>query len=235
MEWWDGISGVNQVFFVGAAFFSVFFLWQLVAALIGLGGDDAGDGADGGHADGHVDVDSADGGDGADAHDGFDGHDAHGEFDQDAVSDAHETVSAFKLFSVRSIVSFFTLFCWAGALYLQGGVELTWALLYALLWGLAAMIAISWVFSFLVRFTETGNLRISTAVGTMGTVYLDIPQGGTGEARVAVSGVVQVLKARGVRGTAIKSGTPVAVTRTLGPNTIEVKAAEAAETDKEGA
>jgi len=231
MEWWDGISGVNQIFFVGAAFFSVFFLWQLIAALIGLSGDEGMDGADGGHADGHADVDAADAGD---AHDGFDGHEADGDFDDGAITDAHETVSAFKLLSVRSIVSFFTLFNWAGALYLQGGTELTWALLYAFAWGLAAMFAISWVFSLLVKFSETGNLRISTAVGTNGTVYLDIPKGGLGEARVAVSGVVQVLKARGAKGEGIKSGTPVTVTRLLGPNTIEVKALESGDSDKEG-
>ncbi|RPI61340.1 MAG: hypothetical protein EHM48_05800, partial [Planctomycetaceae bacterium] len=41
-EWWNGLSGLNQWFFFGAFVFSALFLWQLVAALIGLGqGGDA--------------------------------------------------------------------------------------------------------------------------------------------------------------------------------------------------
>jgi len=217
MEWWDGLSGVNQGFFIAAAFFSVFFVWQLLAALMGLGGDEADADMSG---DGDVDV----GGD-ADAH--LDGHDVAHDFKDGAIGDSHETTMAFKLFSVRSLTSFGTLFSWAGAIYLQAGTGLTLSLIYALIWGLVAALAISAVFTLLYKLTETGNVRISTTVGTAGAVYIDIPENGLGEARVTVSGTIAVLRARGVGGKAIKSGTRIVVTRLLGPNTIEVELADA--------
>ncbi|MBM4355223.1 MAG: hypothetical protein FJ109_15805, partial [Deltaproteobacteria bacterium] len=127
MEWWNGLSSLNQGFYAAAAFFSVFFLWQLVSALIGLsGGEDAGVGGD--HDVGGPDAGSPDA-----AHAGGD----------DGSHDPGATVSAFKLLSVRSIIAFFTLFCWAGALYLQEGVAISLTLLYAFLWGLAAAVAVS--------------------------------------------------------------------------------------------
>jgi membrane protein implicated in regulation of membrane protease activity len=220
MEWWNGLSGINQAFFAGAAFFSVFFLWQLVAMLLGMaGGDEAElshdhDGGAGGHAgaDGHA----------AEAQAGEHGaaHDGH--------HDAAHSVFAFKLLSVRSVLAFFTVFSWAGALYLMDGTSLSMALLLALVWGAVAMLAVSGLMSLVLKLTETGTTQIKSCVGTEGTVYIDIPAGGEGEARVFCRGVMSVLRARSADGTPIKSGTPVVVTRMLGANVIQVKPAEPA-------
>ena len=38
-DWWQGLSGLNQAFYAAAAFFSAFFVWQFIAALMGMGGD----------------------------------------------------------------------------------------------------------------------------------------------------------------------------------------------------
>ena len=210
MDWWNSLSPLNQWFYVAAIFFSVFFLWQLVAALMGLGGDaDGADGvADGPDAD--VDLDDV-------------GHDVSHDFEHNAMEDASHTVSAFKLLSVRSLISFATLFSWAGSLYLQGGTSIPLTLIYALLWGFAAMVAVSAVFALLSKMTETGNIRIASAAGTQGTVYLDIPASGEGEVRITISGVVSVPKARSKDGAAIPAGTQIRVVRALGPNTVEVE------------
>jgi len=205
MDWWNSLDDVNKGFYISAAFFSVFFVWQLIAVLLGFGGDEAGDG----------DVADADVADGA--------HDAYHDFDDGAVHDAHDTAVAFKLFSFRSFVAFFTLFSWAGALYLQSGTGLTMSLVYSLIWGLVAMFVISGIFSLLYRLTETGNVRFSTAVGTRGTVYVDVPEGGVGEIRVTISRVVTVAKARSHDGSAIKAGTQITVKRLLGPTVFEIK------------
>lgn len=210
MDWWNSLSPLNQWFYVAAIFFSVFFLWQLVAALMGLGGDtDGADGvADGPGAD--VDLDDV-------------GHDVSHDFEHNAMEDAAHTVSAFKLLSVRSLISFATLFSWAGSLYLQGGTSIPLTLIYALLWGFAAMVAVSAVFALLSKMTETGNIRIASAAGAHGTVYLDIPASGEGEVRIAISGVVSVPKARSKDASPIAAGTPIRVVRALGPNTVEVE------------
>jgi len=204
-EWWDKLSATNQGFYIAAAFFSVFLIWQLIAALVGLaGGDEADADAAGAH-----DADAADA--------------ADHEMDHDGATDAAESMSAFRLLSVRSLLAFCTLFAWAGALYLQNGKNLTWSILLAILWGAAAMVIVSLIFHAMRKMTETGTIRLTSCMGTSGVVMLDIPANGTGEARVTVGGAVQRLKARGVGGKGIASGTPVIVQRLLGPDILEVK------------
>ena len=80
--WWSGLQVLNQWFFIAAAFFSVFFIWQIIMAFVGLGMD-----ADiGMHADTFI--------------------------HHDSPHDASASVDAFKLLSVRSVIAFFTLFTW---------------------------------------------------------------------------------------------------------------------------
>ena len=205
MEWWNNLETIIKGFYISAAFFSVFLVWQLATALIGLAGD---------HGD--ADLDSADGGD-------YD-HDVDHDVDHDlAAQDAHDTTLAFRLLSIRSILAFCTLFSWAGAMYMQNGASLSMALFYALLWGGAAMLIVAAFFHVMRRMTETGNLQVASCVGTQGTVHIDIPKDAMGEARVTVDGVVQVLRARSAGGEAVSAGTVITVTRVMGPNTIEVK------------
>jgi hypothetical protein len=192
--WWGGLQPANQFFYGAAAFFSVLFLWQLVSAILGLGSS-------------HLDVDT----------------NPDPGWDHASPADAHDTVMAFQLVSVRSILAFCTLFTWAAALYLDHSVPLGRALLYALAWGAAAMVLVSWLLHFMRRMTESGTMQIRTAVGASGTVHLDIPAGGLGEIRCLCSGVMTHFRARTADGTALKAGAVVTVSRVLGPNTVEVQ------------
>lgn len=194
--WWNSITALNQGFFCAAAFFSVFFLWQLIAALIGL--DDSGD-------------------------DAADGVDFDGDVDADVDADADGTVVAFRLLSIRAIVTFCTLFTWGSALYLSRGESIVRSLGISTIWGLAGMGSVALLLSLLPKLAHTGTKRIATSLGAHGTVYLDIPEAGLGEVRIAVSDVISFVKARTHSGAAITSGTPVVVTRILGPATVEVE------------
>ncbi|MCK5850969.1 MAG: hypothetical protein KAH23_08640, partial [Kiritimatiellae bacterium] len=109
-EWWELLSSLNRALFSAAAFFSVIFVWQLIAAFIGLGGDEI-------DADVDADTDLD--------HDGTYDHFEHG-----ADADAVESTIAFKLLSIRSIITFFTLFTWGGALYMSQGASVSRALTY---------------------------------------------------------------------------------------------------------
>lgn len=202
MNWWNDLTAVNRAFYCAAAFFSIPFLWQLAAALVGLG--DGGADAD--------DVSDA----ATDAHDGMHAAQAH---------DGADTMVAFRMLSVRSIVTFFTLFSWGGALYLNGGTPLARALGMSTAWGVAGMLAVALLLYALPRLAQTGTRNLETCVGTEGTVYLDIPADGTGEVRATVSGTVCYVKARAQDGKALKSGTPVQIVRRMGVNTVEVKPA----------
>jgi len=229
VEWWTGLSGTAQGFFIFAAFFSALFIWQLIAALMGLGGGaedfeiDAGVDADvGADVDVGPDVD-------VDVHADLDADIApgeHPEFEQGAQLDGTATMVSFKLLSFRSILAFCLLFTWAGGLYLSEGAPLSRALPYAAGWGLGAMVIMALLFYGLAHLAETGTPRIATCVGTEGTVHLNIPVQGTGEARVTVSGVLTHVKARGRGGQEIPAGTPIRVRRALGPRTVEVEPVE---------
>ena len=210
MAWWDNLTVVNQSFFSAAAFFTVFFVWQLIAALIGLddqGADDVADGVDF-EADVDADID-------ADASD----------FDAGADTDSAATVVAFKLVSIRAIITFCTLFTWGCALYLNDGVPMGKAMGISSMWGLAGMACIALLLSLLPKLAHTGTKRIATSLGAKGSVYLDIPAGGQGEVRVAVSDVISFVKARASGGGEIKAGTPVIIKRIIDQTTVEVEVA----------
>ncbi|MCE5279496.1 MAG: hypothetical protein ABFD92_12315 [Planctomycetaceae bacterium] len=195
MDWWNDLGTAAKVFYCMAAFFSVFLIWQIIAALLGMGGDD----------DGQAD---------------HDGDMDHGDDHHDAAA----STAAFKLLSVRSVVTFFTLFAWAGALYLTGSdaVPLWQAMTWGLVWGLIGMVVVATIFYLMRRLTESGNVAISQCVGTNATVYLDIPSGGCGQVRVLLGGRVSFIKAR-ARGTDdMKAGTAVTVLKTIDATTVEV-------------
>jgi hypothetical protein len=191
---WSGLSLLNQALFVAAAFFSVIFVWQVIAAFTGLGGD------------GSIDDASA-------------APDAH-----DVPPEAHETVFLFKLVSIRSLSAFGTLFAWASSLYMSvGNVPTTRALLMGLAWGAAAMVAVTLVMHFLAKLTHSGNINLAKCVGTTGSVYLDIPAGGVGEIRTLCGDALTHIKARAAGGGTLKSGTSVRVTRMAAPDVAEVE------------
>ena len=203
-EWWQELSQVNRGFYCAAAFCSVFFAWQMISALIGLGDSDV---------DFDTDVDA----------DGIGDEDhTYDEFEHGAETDATETVAAFKMLSVRSIIAFFTLFTWGGALYLNNGSEMGHAMTLSTIWGLAGMGSVAGILYVLRKMTHTGTQRIASCVGSRGTLYLDIPENGSGEVRVLVSGVLSNVKAKTSDGSALKAGTPVKVMRLLDDLTVEV-------------
>ncbi|OGV62818.1 MAG: hypothetical protein A2283_02620 [Lentisphaerae bacterium RIFOXYA12_FULL_48_11] len=190
---WEGLQPLNHWFFIAAAFFSVFFVWQIMMAFFGLGVD--------------TDMDT----------------DLETGIHHDSVDDATDSVAAFKLLSVRSIIAFFTLFTWAGALYMSKGVSVTPSMGYAVIWGLGAMFMVSLLVYGMRKMTETGNIDINKCIGNTGNVYLDIPANGNGEIRMLCSGIMTHLKARSNNGTAIKTGASVKVTKISGPNSVEVE------------
>jgi hypothetical protein len=141
--------------------------------------------------------------------------------------DALDTTMAFQLLSLRSILAFFTLFTWGTALYLDRGATPGRAMGIASLWGLGGMVSVAALLYALPKLAHTGTKQLGSCVGSRGTVYLDIPAGGVGQARVMVSGVLSHVDARVEGGAALSAGTPIVVVRQLDHKTVELKAAEA--------
>ena len=211
-EWWSSLTALNQAFYVAAAFFSLVFIWQFFSSLIGLGG---------GEADAHA---------GMDAHAGLD---AHG-VDTVSAAETIESVSAFRMLTIRALMAFCTLFFWAAALYLDADKPVARALLYALGWGLAAWLIVTLLVNWMRGLAETGTQRLESCVGAAGTVYLNIPADGQGEVRVPVSEVISMVRARAAGGVEIKAGTPIRVVRMLSKTTVEVEPVESEGIRKEG-
>jgi hypothetical protein len=227
MEWWAGLNLITQIFFAAAVFFGILFLWQLLASVLGIGGD---------HGFDH-DV----------SHDFS--HDVSHEISHDAAHGSQQSPSlaettgdhtaspahahehpgpTFRLLTVRSVLAFFTLFTWVGFVSLltkshAGPFETFLAIAFALIWGVAGLLVVAIAFYLLLRLTETGTSRIDTCVGSHATVYMDIPESGWGQVRCTVSGAVTCIKARGAGGQAIKAGTPVLVLYSIDATSVEVQ------------
>ena len=206
--WWGGLTALNRGFYVLAIFFSTLFGWQFIASLSGLGGESEAEA--GGEAEAGVDMDQGD------------VQDAGG---HDLVEDA-AGLATFRLLSVRSIMAFGTLFSWAGALYLHEDAAQTWALVRAVLWGLTGMVVVAIFFWVLPRLAEEGTANLDTAIGRSGQVYLNIPEDGTGQIRVLVSGGLQIVRARSRGGRVLLAGTMVRVVRRLDAMTVEIEEIE---------
>jgi len=216
-EWWENLTPLNQGFYTAAVCFGVIMIWQLIAALIGLEGDEVDTDVDV-DADGGVDID----------------HDAtYDDFEHGAETDAVESTVAFKVLSVRSILAFCTLFSLGSAMYMNNGLSTSSSMGWGTVWGLGAMFMVAGLFYLMRRMQHTGTKSLRTCVGTAGTVYLAIPEDGVGEARVTVSGVVSYVKARGRDGTGFKPNTPIRVRRLLGKTMIEVEEDKGEEPKKE--
>ena len=197
---WSDLSLARQVFLVMALFFSLIFVWQMIAALIGLTAD----------VDADVDADGSSAGDGS-----VDDHMGAG------------SVIDFKLISVRSIIAFMLLFSWAAFLFLakegQVGFSYTKIMIYSFLWGVAAMVLVSWLFYQLLKMQESGTAKIHTALNTEGEVYMDIPEKKSGQIRVLVSGRVSFINARTDSGEPLKAGTKIVVSKILDANNVVVR------------
>lgn len=193
-EWWSGLAGITQVFYAMAAFFSVFFLWQIIGAFMGVDGE--GDMEVGG------DVDVAEG------------------FDLDDVA---ESADAFKVLSLRSVITFFTLFSWGSALYTDGGVPTVKAMSISAIWGMVGMLAIAGIFYAMGKLAETGTKDMTASQGKVGTVYLDIPAAGFGEIKVVVNDVPEHIRAKSTAGEALPAGTQVRVVEVVNQTLVGVQ------------
>jgi hypothetical protein len=197
---------MNHVYWAMAAAFSAIFAWQLLAMFFGhSGASDANE------------ISPVDTAGGADA-DAGGGQDAH-----PAADHGLDATASFKLLSIRSISAFGLLFGWSGVLYTKAEISPGPTALYSFLWGMGGMLIVSALFYLMARLSETGTRRLGGCVGERGSVYMDIPAGGTGQVRVSVGGVMSFIGARVPSGEALKAGTPVVVKRCVGTTMVEVE------------
>jgi len=120
----------------------------------------------------------------------------------------------FKVLSMHSLTSFFMMFGLVGlALYRQNRAGMFLSTLGASIAGLVSVWVIGRIFASVVRLQSSGNLATASAIGSTGTVYLSIPEGGTGRVSINFRGRLREFDASAVDAEAIATGTPIRVVR----------------------
>jgi len=148
------------------------------------------------------------------------GFDGDVDFDADADADGFELDTDFTLFSVRSIIAFFTFFGWTGVLVLKSGGG-TWAAVgFASLSGFIAMFIVGYMMYLFSKLTESGTFNAQSTLYNTGEVYLKIPsaKSGYGKIHLKVKGAVKEME-----GDTLPTGASVRVVEVLDDNLLLVE------------
>ena len=178
---------------------------QFVLTLVGLGGD---------HADFSHDVphDFSAG----DAHAGDPaGHDAHGD---------HGSSWLFGVISFRTLVAAATFFGLVGYAAESAGLGMGPQLVLAVAAGIGAMYGVHWIVRTMGRLAEDGTVRVRSALGQEGTVYIPIPaaKAQAGKVQLKLQNRLVEYEAVTSGGQRLATGTKVRVVGIAG-NTLEVE------------
>lgn len=109
------------------------------------------------------------------------------DFETDGDFSFEEAATAdLKLWSVRGIVAFLTLFGWVGVSLSASKVNVIITFVVALLAGALAMYLVAWIFMQMYKLQESGNVDFANAAGKTGQVYLKIPKARSGIGKIQV-------------------------------------------------
>ncbi|WBW97539.1 hypothetical protein [Oceanirhabdus sp. W0125-5] len=152
--WWASIPINEKLYWYLAIPFSVLFIIQIGALLLGIGEngfdfEDVGIG----------DVDSS----------GFD-------FDGDGM----RVPLGKRIINLRNIIYFFAIFSWCGILFTKSGKGVVVTFILSLLLASLVVAILVIILSLLMKATANGLMDKNNAIGQKGKVYLKIPKKGEG-------------------------------------------------------
>ena len=144
----------------------------------------------------------------------FIGSDANTEIDVDSDIDIDHADSdvGFRLLSLQGLSAFFMMFGLVGlALYRQSRMGIVISNIGAVVAGLVSVWVIAKLFQAASRLQSSGTLKTEDAVGCTGTVYVTIPNGGTGQVNLNFRNHLREFNATEKNGVEVPTGTPVRV------------------------
>lgn len=120
---------------------------------------------------------------------GGDFDDAGSTGDADASIDADDGIG-FQFISIKNISGFFTIFSWTGIAAINAGKSMPFTIIVSVLAGLAMMTLMATLIYYMGKLSEDGTLKLSNAIGKLGTAYLKIPaqRKGMGKVQIKVQG-----------------------------------------------
>jgi len=150
------------------------------------------------------------------------------DFDLDVEADADTGFGLdadFSLFSIRSIIAFFTFFGWTGVLMLNAGFGVWTAVAAASTSGLLAMVIVGYMMYKFTQFNESGTFNANSAINHTGEVYLIIPESKTGYGKVhlKLKGALKEMDAVTNDGVEIPTGSKIKVLEVLDDNLLLVE------------
>ena len=210
LNWWNSLDALQHFFAYVAIPATLILCIQTVLLLFGLGA--------GGDGDLDSDTSGLDTGDGTapdldapdtdvpDSWDGEGGHDL-----------AHDP--GLRIFTIRGLVAFFSVFGWAGLALSRSGVPGGVSTLIAFLLGLGAMVVLALVLRGALGLQSDGTMNLKNALGLCGTVYLTVPprRQGTGKITLVLQGQLGEFEALTDEPEPLKTGQSVQVIGLSGP------------------
>jgi hypothetical protein len=159
---------------------------------------------------------------------GFDSGDAGADFDaadldfKGAADAGDGSGGVFNFLSVQSISGFFTMFGLVG----MGLMQINASDFWSFVGGLAAGVFTAWstgmIFLGMRKLHSEGTLVISNAIDQIGTVYLTIPENGSGVVIVTIQGAKRSLNAMSENKQRIPTGSVVKVVGVTAGNILVV-------------
>ncbi len=226
----ENFTAIEYFYLACAVIGGVMFLLRATLFFIGMG---ASHDVDGGFAGGDAHGDFS----AADVHTDFNGADIHGvgahdidfqgdfHADGDAYFDADhgDTDLSFKFISLQGLTAFFMMFGLVGLALVQAEIATLLTIAGGTIAGAFTVWLLGRIFVFMLRLQSEGTLQIKNAIGVGGTVYLNIPAGGSGQVRAVVQGGLKIFDAVSADKKAIKTGKSVKVVDVTGDNTLIVE------------
>lgn len=134
--------------------------------------------------------------------------------DGDIDIDHADSDIGFRFLSLQGLSAFFMMFGLVGlALYRQSQMGIVLSSIGAVAAGMASVWVIAKLFQGASRLQSNGTLKTEDAVGCTGTVYLTIPQGGTGQVNLNFRNHRREFNATEKNGGEVPTGTPVRVVK----------------------
>ncbi len=153
------------------------------------------------------------------------GHDLEPGMEMGADVDiAGDSDVIFRFISVQGIVGFLLILGLTG-LSMSVQLEASNAVSVSTAFGAGAatMAIIAWITVALRKLDQPGTISMKNAIGQEGTVYLTIPEGGTGKARIIIQNRLRVFDAISKDKSSIETEARVKVVEIVGGNTLVVE------------
>ncbi|MBF0450198.1 MAG: NfeD family protein [Candidatus Magnetomorum sp.] len=136
------------------------------------------------------------------------------------LSDSYDS---FKYLSLQNFTAFFMMFGLVGLGMVKVQAHLLLTLICSFFAGILTVYLMIKLFSSMAHLESSGTLDMNNAIGQEGTVYLTIPQNGSGQIQISIQNRTQIFDAICEHGEKIETGERIMVIRVLDGYTLSVE------------